>query len=202
MRIGIDIDDTLTDIKDKINISAYQYALKLNKKVSFYNKEIDSYEDLYKKHYKLTDEEILFFISNIHEQITSEVLPREGAREIIGKLKSDGHTIFIITSRSFKYHTDPYMLSKNWLDRNNIKYDKLIVNAVDKVEVCKEEKIDVFIDDILDNCIRLSENGIFTINISTTNRGFENIITTNDWYNIYEIITNFNNGNVRREYEK
>jgi len=194
MIIGIDIDDTLTDIKDKINISAYQYALKSNKNVSLYNEEIYSYDDLYKKHYKLTDEEMYFFISNIHEQITNEVLPRQGAREIIEKLKSDGHTICIITSRSFKYHTDPYMLSKNWLDKNNIKYDKLIVNAVDKVKVCKDEKIDIFIDDILDNCMRLSENGIFTINISEYER-LKNIISTNDWYKVYEIISEFNNKN-------
>ena len=37
MRIGIDIDDTLTDIKDKLTMAAKKYAISLNKKVE--NKE-------------------------------------------------------------------------------------------------------------------------------------------------------------------
>lgn len=33
MRIGIDIDDTMTNIKDKLNAAAMQYAKSLNKDV-------------------------------------------------------------------------------------------------------------------------------------------------------------------------
>lgn len=40
MRIGIDIDDTLTDIKDKLTNAAKEYAISLNKNVENKNHKI------------------------------------------------------------------------------------------------------------------------------------------------------------------
>ena len=40
MRIGIDIDDTLTDIKDKLTNAAKEYAISLNKNVKNKNHKI------------------------------------------------------------------------------------------------------------------------------------------------------------------
>lgn len=46
MRIGIDIDDTLTDIKEQLTNAAFEYAKTLNKKVENKNTEInDIYND-------------------------------------------------------------------------------------------------------------------------------------------------------------
>ena len=42
----------------------------------------------------------------------------------------------------------------------NIPYDKLIINASDKLKVCKEYGIDIFIEDSYDTCKELQENGI------------------------------------------
>ena len=47
MRIGIDIDDTLTDIKDKLTNAAKEYAISLNKNVENKNhKIVDIYNNL------------------------------------------------------------------------------------------------------------------------------------------------------------
>ena len=188
MKIGIDIDDTLSNIKEQINIQAFNYALKLNKSVSFYNGKIFNYENLYRNIYKLDDNEIKYFISNIHEEITNMAVPREGAIEVIQKLKNESHQIYIITSRSFKYHNDPYMLSKKWLDKNGIKYDKLIVNADNKLDICKNENIDIFIDDLVKNCVLLKDNGIYAININDYDEKNNEIFYADNWYKIYEII--------------
>lgn len=46
MRIGIDIDDTLTDIKEQLTNEAFEYAKMLNKKIANQNIEIsDIYND-------------------------------------------------------------------------------------------------------------------------------------------------------------
>jgi len=75
---------------------------------------------------------------------------------VIHNLKELGHTIIIITARTDEFHDNPYRQSKEWLEKNNIEYDKLVVNARDKGMACIEEKIDLYIDDNLNNCIRVN----------------------------------------------
>ena len=85
--------------------------------------------------------------ASYQENITKKAKPREDVVDVIKKLRKDGHKIYIITARDSEFHNDPYELSKTWLDKNNIEYDKLIVNARDKVKICKEQNVNIFIDD-------------------------------------------------------
>lgn len=94
------------------------------------------------------------------------VKPRFNAVEAINRLRKEG---IIITTRDSEFHDDLYLLSKNWLDKNNIEYDKLIVNAREKGTVCKNENIDLFIDDQLNNCLDVLKEGIKVIRISNEN---------------------------------
>lgn len=133
-------------------------------------------------------EELKHFLGDIQEEITNNAIPRPGAVEAINKLKEEGHEIYIITARDNEFHEYPYMLSKNWLDNNNIEYDKLIVNARGKASVCKNEKIDIFIDDQLNNCLEVSKEGIKTIRFVTDTTGYENMVNINSWDRVYQYI--------------
>lgn len=84
------------------------------------------------------------------------------------------------------------MLSKNWLDKNNIDYDKLIVNAIKKDVVCKNEKVDLFIDDQLNNCIDISKCGIKAIRITKDTTSYNNITYLYNWNDIYSYIERLN----------
>ena len=157
MNIGIDIDDTLTDIRDKLNLAAEKYANELGKENK--NEEDKYVEDnnngnVYQIKYGFTYEELKYFLSVIHEGITKKEEPRKNCVEIIRRLHNEGHKIYIITARDSEFHEDPYKLSKDWLDKNNIYYDELIVNARNKLEVCQRKNIDLFIDDQLANCTK------------------------------------------------
>lgn len=121
-------------------------------------------------------EELKHFLGDIQEEITNNAIPRPGAVEAIKKLREEGHEIYIITARDNEFHEDPYMLSKNWLDNNSIEYDKLIVNVREKAPLCKNEKIDIFIDDQLNNCLEVSKEGIKTIRFTTDTTGYENMV--------------------------
>ena len=192
MNIGIDIDDTLTDIRDKLNLAAEKYANELGKE----NKtEEDKYvEDsnngnIYQIKYGFTYEELKYFLSVIQEEITKKEEPRKNCVEIIRKLHNEGHKIYIITARDSEFHEDPYKLSKDWLDKNNIYYDELIVNARNKLEVCQRENIDLFIDDQLANCTKVSEAGIKVIRITEYNDiQHGDIINKKNWNEIYNYI--------------
>ena len=192
MNIGIDIDDTLTDIRDKLNLAAEKYANELGKENK--NEEDKYVEDsnngnVYQIKYGFTYEELKYFLSVIHEGITKKEEPRKNCVEIIRKLHNEGHKIYIITARDSEFHEDPYKLSKDWLDKNNIYYDELIVNARNKLEVCQRKNIDLFIDDQLANCTKLSEAGIKVIRITEYNDiQHGDIINKNNWNEIYNYI--------------
>ena len=192
MNIGIDIDDTLTDIRDKLNLAAEKYANELGKENK--NEEDKYVEDnnngnVYQIKYGFTYEELKYFLSVIHEGITKKEEPRKNFVEIIRKLHNEGHKIYIITARDSEFHEDPYKLSKDWLDKNNIYYDELIVNARNKLEVCQRKNIDLFIDDQLANCTKLSEAGIKVIRITEYNDiQHGDIINKKNWNEIYNYI--------------
>ena len=190
MRIGIDIDDTLTNIKDDVDCAALKYAQQLgkniNKNIDDFNNKIDG--NSYQKRYNFTYDELKYFLKEIQENITKNATPRDYARECISNLRKKGHQIYIITARVSEFHDDPYKLSEDWLDKNNIEYDKIIVNARKKAPICLSEKIDLFIDDQIGNCIDISNFGIKVIRISDDKTIYENILTFNNWNSIYKYI--------------
>ena len=190
MIIGVDIDDTLTDIRDELAEEALKYAKSLNKEIDEKKVVWDNNNNgsSFKERYNLDYDELLYFFRNIQENITKKAKPREDVVDVIKKLRKDGHKIYIITARDSEFHNDPYELSKTWLDKNNIEYDKLIVNARDKVKICKEQNVNIFIDDKLSNCIEISNENIITIRITNYTEQHKNIVNKKNWKEIYEYI--------------
>lgn len=190
MIIGVDIDDTLTDIRDELAEEALKYAKSLNKEIDEKKVVWDKNNNgsSFKERYNLDYDELLYFFRNIQENITKKAKPREDVVDVIKKLRKDGHKIYIITARDSEFHNDPYELSKTWLDKNNIEYDKLIVNARDKVKICKEQNVNIFIDDKLSNCIEISNENIITIRITNYTEQHKNIVNKKNWKEIYEYI--------------
>lgn len=191
MRIGIDIDNTLTEVQDKLNKAAFDYAISIGKKIDNYDNPLEDIKnngDTYKKKFQFTYEELKYFLKEIQEEITNNAIPRENAKKVIDKLKEDGHEIYIITARDSEFHDDPYKLSKDWLDENNIYYDKLVVNAREKSSVCKNENIDLFIDDQLNNCLSVLNAGIKTIMITDKIYDNNEIKYLKNWNQIYNYI--------------
>lgn len=191
MIIGIDIDNTLTKVQRELNQAAFEYAKKLGKDVKDANNPLEDIKnngDTYKTKFKFDYEELQYFLREIQEEITNRAIPRDGVVEIIKKLRKEGHLIYIVTARDSEFHDDPYNLSKNWLEKNNIEYDKLIVNARQKAPICEQEKIELFIDDQLNNCLDIQKVGIKAIQISDDDKKFENIITLHNWNEIYRYI--------------
>ena len=191
MRIGIDIDNTITEVQEELNNAAYEYVIKLGKNIKNAEnpfEDIKNNGDTYKKKFQFSYDELKYFLKNIQEEITNKAKPRENATETINRLRKDGHKIIIITARDSEFHDDPYLLSKSWLNKNNIEYDKLIVNAREKGRVCKNENIDLFIDDQLNNCLDVLKEGIKVIRISNENCNNNDIVDLNNWTKIYEYI--------------
>ena len=66
---------------------------------------------------------------NIQEEIIKNIMPRDNVKETIL------YKIYTITSRSKEYHKDSYQISYDWLVKNEIYFDELIVNVNDKLKI-------------------------------------------------------------------
>ncbi len=184
MRIGIDIDDTISNTNEYLIEEAIKYDRMYKKKgildnttynfCGFFNWEKSDKEDFYKYIYD----------NNLHN-----VPIKSHAKEVINKLKKEGHKIYIITRRDTDIYKDPYKETYKWLKKNKIKFDKLVVQAKDKGIVCKELGVDIFIDDLLSNCIRAHEEGINVLMFdSSYNKNEKNFKRVVSWEEIYNIV--------------
>ena len=111
-----------------------------------------------------TKEDIDEFWEKEHVNFLGNLPVRLFAKSVLQQLHNEGHKIIIVTQR---YISDAFEISNKWLNDNGLVFDKLTVNAKDKVAVCKQENIAAFIDDRVATCNGLSENGInaFVMNV-------------------------------------
>ena len=90
MNIGIDIDNTLTEIQEELNKAAYDYAIKLGKNINNAENQLEDIKnngDAYKKKFEFTYDELKYFLKDIQEEITNKAEPRPDVVEVIKKLK-------------------------------------------------------------------------------------------------------------------
>ena len=108
---------------------------------------------------------------------------------VLNKLKEDGHKIIIITARTYEEYDDPYKISYEYLKKNNIPFDKLIVNAKDKASTSVLEGIDLFIDDNTLNCKAVLSKGIETLQYDTTFvKPSKNLKRVYSWEEVYKVV--------------
>ncbi|MDD4110459.1 MAG: hypothetical protein PHS54_02780 [Clostridia bacterium] len=168
MRIGIDIDGTLTNIVDSVIAYGQEYELENNLKEGIANPKSDFIQTAFEWGTEIGNR---FWRENFVK--INQVEPRPLTKKYLDKLHNEGHEIIIITARSDEELKTPEKISIKWLKKNKLPFDKIVVNANDKGKVCKENNIDVFIDDLPRNIDRVVSTGIKTfIMNSVTNEHF------------------------------
>lgn len=188
MILGIDIDDTISDTYSCIFPYAQKYTVEdLRKKIE--DGDRNSITHMYvEKFHKWTEEQGKQFLDKYYEEILQNVQPKSFATESIKQLKKEGHKIILITARFPSEKFDVKELTMKWLKENKIDYDELIINAQDKVEVAKNKKIDLFLDDSIHNCEKMSEAKIRTfmmdsiINLNYKNDTIQRIYSWPHYY--------------------
>lgn len=175
MIIGIDIDDTITDLSDIF----LKYATLYNKEneIDF---KIDKTQWDIDKAFGWNNDDFMKFSKKYLEILLNEAKPKKGCVDVINKLREDGHKIVIITARNSEELIAPYEFTKNWLELNNIGFDKLVVNSNKKEEDCINNKIDVFVDDRLENCEKVYEKLHIPVFL------FDSVYNTNDKNSLIE----------------
>ncbi len=123
MKIGIDIDNVISDFNKKL-LEEYKIHDKKLKNPGIINKNADY---IRKGMFDWSgDEEQNFYKNNI-ERIAKKLGVIDGAKKYIDKLHKDNHYIYIITGRDNGEYKEPYDMTKKWLAKNNIYYDNLVL---------------------------------------------------------------------------
>ena len=185
MRIGIDIDDTMTFIKDDLLEAACLYDKTLG------NTGIPVEDHYYiGKRFNWNKDEYRYFMGEVRKDVVMNAKLRPGLIEILTKLRELGHKIIIITARTNYYYKYPYNMTMDCLKKENIPYDKLILGSINKKKDCINEKIDIFLDDDINNCLKVNETGIKTFIMDNVDNYLDNneIIRVFDFYDFYEKI--------------
>lgn len=196
MRIGIDIDNVISNFNETL-LNEYLLHDKRLRNSGIINKNA---EYIRKGMFDWSLEEEENFYKNNIERVVQKLGVIEGAKEYIDKLHQDGHFICIITGRDNGEYTEPYNMTKKWLDENNIYYDNLILtDSYDKhakALKCLEESIDIMIDDSVRICSDCIENGIETLLMDTPYNKYSNIQRVKSWKEFYRYVLNYKNDKI------
>lgn len=191
MNIGIDIDGVLTDLEKFIIDYGIKFCLEEGLKVNIKKIGYDERET-----FNWTQEQADMFWERYFTRYVLNEPQRMFATEVINKLREQGNKIYIITARneyglSKEYYGKMQELTKKWLNKQNIVYDKLIfARDEEKILRCKENNIEVMIEDSPKNIKDISRK----INVIKFNCKYNediegnNIFTAYSWWHIFKII--------------
>lgn len=196
MRIGIDIDDTTFVTVNSMIKYADIYNTQILGKTET-SKKFGSIPNRYylKAIYGWNEKTKFDFFDLYYKNVLEECIVMSNADKVIRELNQEGNEIFFITARLTTIkNCNTNEITKKALQRNNIPYNKLIINASNKLQVCKENEIEVFIEDSYETCKQLEECGIKTYLMTTKmNESIEsgNIERVKDWDEIYNKIQKY-----------
>ncbi len=196
MKIGIDIDDTTVDLACVMLKYADLFDTRVLGKKGC-NGNFGKIQNRYylEALYNWSHQEKYEFFNQYYKDILEACEPLQNAPEIIQKWKNQGNEIFFITARLCGIpDCDTEKITKNMLQENHIPYDKLIMDARNKLQFCKENGIEIFVEDSYETCKELEENGIKTYLMTTKmNENIENgrIERVNSWDEIDEKMESF-----------
>ena len=151
MKIAIDIDQTIFEC------DSFLYKI-----INFI---MPGQSEFKKLKYKSIDEDdvsterLINKISRIHNPKFYSI--NENANVVVNRLYNDNHEIILLSSRPASRALCNVLMA--CIKKYDIKFNQIIVECNNKSAFCKENGIDVIIDNSADTCDKCSKNGIFSI---------------------------------------
>lgn len=186
MRIGLDIDNVITDF-DKKMFEEYEKEDKNKRNSGIINPNGNWVKDFF----DWTPEEIDEFYDRNMENFAKEFEPIKDAKYYMDKLLSEGHSLYLISNRVYPHYRNPLEVTVNWLKEHEINYTKLILSkSTNKTRECRENNIDIMFDDGRMNCRELLKNNINCYLMATryNKKNCEDLKIVNNWKELYEVI--------------
>ena len=121
--------------------------------------------------------------------------PMENVDKVIKKIREHSNKIILITARGDKMFPGSEEITVNLLEKYGIEYDSIIFNSMDKVKICKDNDIKLFVDDSPKHCLEVKNNlGIpvigFYSDINREEMIKNHIDCVDSWDELYIIVSN------------
>lgn len=193
MRIGIDMDDTITDTW---NYMLEDVSKEFNIELSMLKEKKNAYAKLLTDDFGISLDEYYQKMRPVYQRHVLNLPLQKEADKYINKLHDEGNEIYFITARETLFYNDPYGLSKEYLTKNNIYFDKLITDAKNKEKICEEYNVDILIDDRYTTIEKVINNGKKAIIFDTNwNRNYNKSPRAHNWQEVYNYIKSLEDNN-------
>ncbi|MCI8481828.1 MAG: hypothetical protein HFJ27_01760 [Clostridia bacterium] len=191
MKIGLDIDGVILNTENEIRVRSELYdLLELHKKGT-----ITPEGFLEEERYDWTKEEVIDFRKKYLIEASKATSLMPGAKQIIELLQKEGHELIIITTRGLSVK-EMKQAGLDKLEEYHLTFDKYFWEQESKLDICKQEKVDIMIDDKPTICKNISANKIRTLYFRDVNREKleenEYLKEVNNWGEVYRYIYNLN----------
>lgn len=187
MKIGIDIDGVILDYERVLKTYGDLYDFIELKKDGISNRS----EHYLRNRYDWTDEERMNFVNKYFLKLSKQTPLIPGAKVVMDMLQKEGNELIIISARGGMIEEMKDVALEKFKEED-ISFNKYYWKQDDKLEVAKNERIDVMIDDSYDVCKKLSLNGIKTIYFRDKDMKVleqnENLKEVSNWGEIYRYI--------------
>ena len=191
MNIGIDVDGVLTDLSGFILENGNKF---FKGKRSVINENTYKLMDMFDCS---KEEEDKFWFKYVFKYCLKAKCEKD-ASDVIKKLRKNGHKIYIITSRVYTKEQSIRgelfrKILEYWLKKNIIEYDEIIYcdddNVVyDKYYACKENSIDIMIEDQMNNAYGIFGTSEVFLRTRKYNETFEQFTQVSGFKDIYSKI--------------
>ena len=142
MKIGIDLDGVVIDSEQTFRVFEEIYDVDTLKG----NNLIDIEEPKFQSRYNWTKEQEEVFIKKYFMKVSKESTLMAGFKEVYNLLKKQGNEFVVITARG-NFIEEMKDDAERLLEENNLYFDKYFWKVDDKLELCKNENIDIMIYD-------------------------------------------------------
>jgi 5'(3')-deoxyribonucleotidase len=184
MKIGIDIDDTVSKTNERLIEEAVKYDSEVLRGRGFKNPDAYSFMEMF--YWSVVD--VDNFLKKFRKSNAFyELEPKEYAAQVITKLYEAGNEIYFITRRQNTFKVKS--MTKKWMKKNGFKYNKIFFHIREKGKFAEDLGIDLFIDNDEKNVYEALEYNIDSLLMATRyNENVTDLKRVNDWKEIYKYI--------------
>lgn len=185
MNIGIDFDGVILDSEVHLKFLAdYWSYFSLGKE----RQKVDEVTQEFC--FDWTKDEIDEYYNTQFHEATKRAGFVAGAKDILEKLKADGHKLFVISKRGY-YNEKELEFALPKLDEFGFEFDGVFFSIRDKIAKCNELNIDIMIEDNPENSEQFLNSNIKVIYLRAKNirkLKHKNIKEADTWLDIYKAI--------------
>ena len=196
--IGIDIDGTINEAHKWDIIHGREFCIKHK-----IHTEEKLNECSVQKMFNLTGEMYELYLNEYFPWNVNHDEVKMGAAETIREWVRLGHIIKIITARNPHYkgeYAGKMMVedTRHWFEKHNIPYHDLLFGCTNKHKSCRENDVDIFIDDDPEHIISVAKLPRTTVLIAGQSYnehliGHKNTTWCNDWLDIRQVVHELTN---------